>query len=117
MYARISTRATPEAMTIDIRANDFELTDALRDRVERRVRLALSRFADRLEGVTVRLEQRGDRLDGDACYICEVVMAPVRLQIREEHDRIETAIDRALDRAARFAPLSLRHPPAPDAHS
>jgi ribosomal subunit interface protein len=104
-------------MIIDIRANDFELTDALRDRLERRVRLALSRFADRLEGVTVRLEQRGDRADRDARYLCEVVMAPVHLQIREEHDRIETAIDRALDRAARFAPLSLRHPPVPDAHS
>jgi ribosomal subunit interface protein len=104
-------------MIIDIRANDFELTDALRDSVERRVRLALSRFADRLEGVTVRLEQRGDRADGDARYICEVAMAPVRLQIREEHDRIETAIDRAIDRSARLAPLSLRHPSQPNARS
>jgi ribosomal subunit interface protein len=104
-------------MTIDIRGNDFELTDALRESVERRVRLALSRFADRLEGVTVRLEQRGDRVDGEASYVCEVAMAPVRLQIREEHPRIETAIDRAIDRAARFAPLSLRHPPQPNSRS
>jgi ribosome-associated translation inhibitor RaiA len=104
-------------MIVDIRAYEFELTDALRDRVERRVRLALSRFADRLEGVTVRLEQRGDRVDGDARYICEVAMAPVRLQIHEEHDRIQTAIDRAIDRAARFAPLSLRYPPLPNARS
>lgn len=104
-------------MTIDIRANDFEPTDAMRDRVERRVRLALSRFADRLEGVMVRLARQGDRIDGDARYICEVAMAPVRLQIREEHDQIETAIDRAIDRAARVAPLSLRHPPAPNARS
>jgi ribosome-associated translation inhibitor RaiA len=101
-------------MTVDIRADEFEVTGALRDRVERRVRLALSRVADRLEGVTVHLVRRRQRLDGEARYVCEVAMAPVRVQIREEHDRMETAIDRAVDRAARFAPLSLRHPPAPD---
>lgn len=97
-------------MHIDIRAKDFELTDALRDQVERRVRLALTRFADRLDGVTVRIEQRLARVDGDARYICEIAMAPVRLQIHEEHDRIETAVDRAIDRAARLAaPLVMRH--------
>ena len=105
-------------MRIDIRAKDFHLTDALRDQVERRVRLAVTRFADRLDGVTVRIEQRLARVNGEARYVCEVAMAPVRLQIHEEHDRIETAIDRALDRAARAAaPLSIRWPPASEGGS
>jgi len=101
-------------MHIHIRAKDFELTDALRDQVERRVRLALTRFADRLDGVTVRIEQRVARVEGDARYSCEVAMAPVRLEVLEEHDRIETAIDRAIDRAARLAaPLVIRNPLPP----
>jgi ribosome-associated translation inhibitor RaiA len=98
-------------MHIDIRATDFELTDALRDRLERRVRFALTRFADRLDGVTVRIKQRVTRVEGDARYTCQVAMAPVHMEILEEHDRLETALDRAIDRAARLAaPLVMRDP-------
>lgn len=101
-------------MRTEIRAKDFELTDALRDQVERRVRLALTRFADRLDGVTVRIEQRVVRVEGAARYTCEIAMAPVGVQICEEHDRIDTAIDRAIDRSARAAArLSRRHVPTP----
>jgi ribosome-associated translation inhibitor RaiA len=100
-------------MRIDIRAKDFALVDALGDRVEQRIRFALTRCTDRLDGVTVRIEQSVLRGEGDARYICEVVMASVRVQVHEEHDRVETAIDRALDRAVRLAtPRSCRHPPA-----
>lgn len=99
-------------MRIDIRAKDFELTDALRDQVERRVRLALIRFSARLNSVTVRIEQRVTPVVGQAHYICRIAMSSVRLQIEEEHDRLDTAIDRAIDRAARLAtPLSIRNPP------
>ena len=101
-------------MHIDIRAKDFELTDALRGYVERRVRIALARVVDRLDGVTVRIEARGPAAEGDARYACRIGMTPVRLQIEEEHDRLETAIDRAVDRASRLAtPLSIRNPPPP----
>lgn len=101
-------------MHIDIRTKDCELTDALREGVERRVRTALARVADRLDGVTVRIEARGPAGEGDARYACRIAMAPVRLQIEEEHDRLETAVDRAVDRASRLAtPLSIRNPPPP----
>ena len=97
-----------------IRARDFELTDAWRDQVERRVRLAVTRFADRVDGVTVRIEQRVVRAEGVARYTSEIAMAPVGVLIREEHDRIDRAIDRAIDRSARVAArLSRRHAPTP----
>jgi hypothetical protein len=39
-------------------------------------------------------------------------MTPARLEIEEEHDRLDTAIDRAVDRASRLAtPLGTRNPP------
>lgn len=98
-----------------IRAKDFELTDAWRNQVERRVRLGLTRFADRLDIVTVRIEQRVVPVGGGARYTCKIAMAPVGVQICEEHDRIETAIDRAIDRSARVAArLSRRHVPTPE---
>lgn len=97
-----------------IRARDFELTAALRDQVERRIRLALTRFADHVDGVTVRIEQRVVRAEGVARYTCEIAMAPVGELICEEHDRIDTAIDRAIDRSARVAArLSRRDVPTP----
>lgn len=99
-------------MHIDIRAKDFELSDALREGVERRVRVALSRVADRLDGVTVRIEARDAAAEGEARYACRIAMTPVRLQIEEEHDRLDTAIDRAIDRASRLAtPVSIRNLP------
>ena len=100
-------------MHIDIRPKGFELTDALQQDVERRVRLALGRVADRLDGVTVRIEARDSAAEGEARYTCRIAMTPARLQIEEEHDRLATAIDRAIDRAARLAtPLPIRNPPA-----
>lgn len=99
-------------MRIVIRAKGFELTDALRDQVERRVRLALARSADCLDGVTVRITQRVVPAEGDARYICEVAITPVRLQVEEKHDRLDTAIDRAIDRAVRLVvPSPIRNPP------
>ena len=102
-------------MHIDIRAKDFELTDALREAVERRrVQIALARVADRLDGVTVRIEARDLAAEGNARYACRIAMAPARPQIEEEHDRLDTAIDRAVDRVSRLAtPLSIRNPPPP----
>ena len=88
------------------------MTGALRDQTEQRVRLALSRFAERLDGVTVRIERRVPRVEGEARYSCEVAIAPARLQVEEKHDRLDTAIDRAIDRAVRLvAPPSIRIPP------
>ena len=99
-------------MHISIRAKDRDLPEGLRRRVERRVRLALARVADRLAGVTVRIEARDGGAEGDARYVCRIAMTPARLEIEEQHDRLDTAIDRAVDRASRIAtPLGMRSPP------
>jgi ribosome-associated translation inhibitor RaiA len=99
-------------MHISIRAKDLDLTEEFRQGVERRVRLALARVADRLAGVMVRIEARDSLAEGDARYLCRIAMTPARLEIEEEHDRLDTAIDRAVDRASRLAtPLSMRSPP------
>lgn len=97
----------PAYVLIQIRAKDFDLTDDLRDRIERRVRLSLTRFSDRLKGVTVRIERRATLDPGDAQYVCSVALSPARLQITEEHDQMEMAIDRAVDRAGRLAGFRL----------
>ena len=82
--------------------------------MERRVRIALARVADRLDSVTVRIEARDSAAEDDVRYACRIGMTPVRLQIEEEHGRLDTAIDRAVDRASRLAtPLSIRNPPPP----
>lgn len=90
-------------MRIVIRATGFELTDGLRVRLDQRVRAALSRFTGRLSSVTVRIADRGRRSAGDGRFTCEVAMTPMRLSIVEEHERVETAIDRAIARAVRVA--------------
>jgi ribosome-associated translation inhibitor RaiA len=98
-------------MHISIRAKDLDLTEEARQGVERRVRLALGRVADRLAGVTVRIEARDSLAEGDARYVCRIAMTPTRLEIEEQHDRLDTAIDRAIDRASRLAtPLGMRSP-------
>lgn len=101
-------------MQISIRAKDLDLTEGFRQGVERRVRLALARLAVRLAGGTVRIEARESLAEGDARYLCRIAMTPARLEIAEEHDRLDTAIDRGVDRAARLAtPLGMRSPPPP----
>lgn len=98
-------------MLIQIRAKDFELTADLRDQIERQVRMSLTRFSDRLEGVSVRIERRATPDPRDAQYVCSVALIPARMQITEEHDRMETAIDRAVDRAGRLAGFRLSRTP------
>ena len=45
-------------MRVQFRERDVVLTKVVRDHVERRVRLALGRFAGRIGAVTVRLSRR-----------------------------------------------------------
>lgn len=61
-------------MDIDIRAIGFELTPALAQRAEARVRAALSAVGDRTTGATVRLDDvNGDH--GGVDKRCRVVVA------------------------------------------
>lgn len=95
-------------MLIQIRAKGFTLPGPLRARMERQMRISLTRFTDRLERVTVLVERRPVLEASATQYICSVALMPVRLKIREQHDQIDVAIDRALGRAGRIAGLRFR---------
>lgn len=91
-------------MNIDIQANNFFLTDALRDYVERRLRSILSSSDDySLQAVIVRLyDTKG--LPGDACKRChvQVVQADMpAIVIDDAEADLHIAIVRAIDRAER----------------
>ncbi|MBK8230253.1 MAG: ribosome-associated translation inhibitor RaiA [Candidatus Eisenbacteria bacterium] len=90
-------------MKLRIRALDFELTPALRNHVDRRLRFALARFNSRLQQVTVHLSDlNGPRGGADKQCLClaEATALPT-LVIREHGDDLYAAVDRAVDRLGR----------------
>ena len=91
-------------MKVQIRQDDVSLTRALRAHVERRVGLALGRFADRIGSVLVRLSDsagkrrcqidvglrrnlRGEDIDADAFAA-----------VNHASDRVSSSVARALER-------------------
>jgi ribosome-associated translation inhibitor RaiA len=88
-------------MRVQLRGkNILELTDDLRDHADRRLRFALGRFGDRIDRVTVRLEDvNGPRGGIDKRCRIEVSLKPggtVRLQ--DEGSELYSLIDWAADR-------------------
>ena len=87
---------------IQIRHHDVVISDVLRVHVERRLGLALARFADRIGRVIVRFSQA----DGDAevghkrCQI-EVGLRPQRVDVEDTDIDLFAAVNHATDRAAR----------------
>ena len=87
---------------IQIRHRHVDITDVLRIHVERRLGLALARFADRIGRVIVRFSQA----DGDAnaghkrCRI-EVGLHPQRVDVEDTDIDLFAAVNHATDRAAR----------------
>ena len=82
---------------IQIRKTSVEMTDVLRMHLERRLRLALSRFADRIGTVIVRLSHAAPERSGSykRCQI-EVGLRPHRVQAEEldsRRQRVESEID------------------------
>lgn len=90
-------------MKIDIQARDFELTDALKMHIGRRMDFALSARYDHIQKLQVRLSDvNGTRGGADKC--CQVVIALPRHQDVVAQDTevdMYAAINRAIDRAAR----------------
>jgi ribosomal subunit interface protein len=89
-------------MKIQIRARDLEVTDALRSHVERRLGLALGRFGEQIDRITVHLsnsEKGRDRSKQNRCRV--VVGLPRRVKVQETDADVIAAVDRAADRAAR----------------
>lgn len=87
-------------MRVEVHGKNFEVSDALRTHVTRRLEFALSRFVGRIKHVRVRLEDiNGPR--GGVDKQCRVEVSGVRnltaIVEQTDHD-LYSAIDRAADR-------------------
>ena len=87
-------------MEVQVRVRGSSSPDAVRSYVARRVRLALSRFVNRLETVRVGVSEAGDSRQGvieSSCRITAVVPAAQRIEVKEMDLDLYAAIDRATD--------------------
>lgn len=93
---------------IHIRKTDVELTDVLRTHLERRLGLALSRFADRIGKVIVRVSQAAGDGNGShkRCQI-EVGLRPHRVQAEDVDINLLVAVNHATDRVSRSVARAL----------
>ncbi len=90
-------------MQIDIQARNFELTDALRGHVVRRLGFALSAWQEQLQRIVVRLTDiNGPRGGDDKCCHIHLVLAHMNdIIIKDIQADLYVAIDRASDRVRR----------------
>ena len=95
-------------MTIHIRKCDVDVTDGLRVHVERRLGLALARFADRIGRVIVRFSCADDDASGGhkRCRI-EVGLRPRPLDVEDTDVDLFAAVNHATDRASRSVARAL----------
>ena len=96
-------------MKIQIRKCDVDVTDVLRVHVERRLGLALARFADRIGRVIVRFSHADDDASGGhkRCQI-EVGLRPRRLDVEDTDVDLFAAVNHATDRASRSVARAAR---------
>lgn len=90
-------------MQIDIQARNFQLTNALRGHVERRLGFALSTRDDHIQRIRVRLSDiNGPRGGEDKCCHIQVILPRLPdVVIEDTEEDLYAAIDRAADRAGR----------------
>ena len=90
-------------MQIDIQARSFQLTDALRSHIERRLGFALSSRDEHIQRVLVWLSDiNGPRGGADKCCHIQVVFTRFSdVVIKDTETDLYTAIDRAADRVGR----------------
>jgi ribosome-associated translation inhibitor RaiA len=90
-------------MRIDIHTPNFELTEALRGHIERRLYFALGARHDRVRGIRVRLSDiNGPRGGNDKfCQLSVVLPGQATVVIEDTQSNLYVAIDRAADRASR----------------
>lgn len=96
-------------MRIETRTTTFELTDAIREHVERRTRFALGRFADRVRAVRVTLGDVNGPRGGPDKRATVVVHAYAGWQVVVEDVDLDAyaAVASALARAGRTVRRSL----------
>ena len=95
-------------MKIQIRKCDVDVTDVLRVHVERRLGLALARFADRIGRVIVRFSYADDDAGGGhkRCQIA-VGLRPLSLDVEDTDVDLFAAVNHATDRASRSVARAL----------
>jgi ribosome-associated translation inhibitor RaiA len=96
-------------MQLHIRGQNLFLAPAVIERIERRLRFALSRFTDRIDRVTVRFaDLNGPRGGVDKrCRIVVRLRPGGQIVIEDTAAGLETAIDRGADRAQRAVARAL----------
>ena len=89
-------------MRVEIRERDVEVTEILRAHVERRLGLALGRFADRIGRVTVRISG-ASRREGERAARCQidVSLPPQNVRAGDTDADLFAAVDNASDRVSR----------------
>jgi len=87
---------------VRISQSDVDVTDVLRVHVERRLGLALGRFADRIGRVIVRFSPADTDASGayKRCQI-EVDLRPRRVEVEDTDVDLFTAVNHATERATR----------------
>jgi ribosomal subunit interface protein len=90
------------SMRLELRADGIAMTEALRDFIEKKVRLALGRFGQRVRHVRVRLtDVNGPRKGEDIrCNIQASVIPAGRLTIDEQRSDPFAAVARASARVS-----------------
>ena len=90
-------------MKINIRGVNISVTEALRKAIEHRLSFALSRFANRISRVTIRLvDINGPKGGKDKKCLIDATLIPTTSVVVEDIDPdLDVAIDRAMDRLGR----------------
>jgi ribosome-associated translation inhibitor RaiA len=88
-------------MKIDIRSRSLKLTEVLNDYIHRRVLFALGRFTRRLQSVRIMLKDLNGPKGGvdKHCKVMVSIVPSFNVIIEESDADLQTAINRALERA------------------
>jgi putative sigma-54 modulation protein len=98
-------------MRLRIHASHVRMTARLREHIERRAYFCLSRFGERIAGVTLRLsDDNGPKRGVDrVCRVVTTIRGASPLVVEDRDSRITLAADHALHRTARHVARLLRH--------
>jgi putative sigma-54 modulation protein len=98
-------------MRVDVHAQGFEMTNALTEHTERRLRFALKHAADQVQHVTVRLADiNGPRGGVDKRCSIHIVLSGLPDIVTEDTEAdMYIAINRAIDRVGRTVLRRVSH--------
>lgn len=87
-------------MRVDVTGQGFNVTEALRDHIERRLEFAVARFEDHIDTVSVRLEDMNGPRGGvdKECRVHVKLLGLPSVIITQSAKDAYAAVDRAADR-------------------